>query len=46
MVECLMVARSDRQGAALGYLAVTLAAGLLLVWLGARAAGVIRPPTW
>ncbi|MCH6482110.1 fluoride efflux transporter CrcB [Pseudoxanthomonas sp. LH2527] len=46
MVECLLFARSDRQGSALGYLAVTLALGLLLVWLGARVAGAVRAPTW
>jgi len=47
MLECLLFARSARQGAALGYLAVTLVAGLLLVWLGARLAGTVRPPaTW
>ena len=46
MVECLLFARSDRQGSALGYLAVTLVMGLLLVWLGARGAGAVRAPTW
>ena len=46
MVECLLFARSDRQGSALGYLAVTLVMGLLLVWLGARVAGAVRAPTW
>ena len=46
MLECLMFARSERQAAALGYLAVTLVLGLLLVWLGARTAGAIRPPAW
>ena len=46
MVECLMFARSERQGAALGYLALTLVLGLLLVWLGARTASAIRPPAW
>ena len=46
MLECLMLARSERQAAALGYLAVTLVLGLLLVWLGARTAGAIRPPAW
>jgi CrcB protein len=42
MVECLMFARSEQQGAALGYLAMTLALGLLLVWLGARVATAVR----
>ena len=46
MVECLVFARSDRQGNALGYLALTLVAGLLLVWLGARVAGALRTPAW
>ena len=46
MLECLMLARSERQVAALGYLAVTLVLGLLLVWLGARTAVAIRPPAW
>ncbi|TQM10681.1 camphor resistance protein CrcB [Pseudoxanthomonas sp. 3HH-4] len=46
MVECLLFTRSDRQGNALGYLAVTLVLGLLLVWLGARVAGAIRPQAW
>ena len=44
MLECLLFARSQRSGMLLGYLAVTLAAGLLLVWLGARTAAWIRPP--
>lgn len=44
MLECLLFARSQRSGMLLGYLAVTLVAGLLLVWLGARTAGWIRPP--
>lgn len=46
MVECLLFARTARQGAVFGYLAATLVLGLLLVWAGARAAGAIRPPTW
>lgn len=46
MVECLLFARSDRQGSALGYLALTLVAGLLLVWMGARVAGAGRAPAW
>jgi len=44
MLECLLFARSQRSGMLLGYLALTLAAGLLLVWLGARTAAWIRPP--
>jgi len=43
MVECLLFARSQRSGMVFGYLALTLAAGLALVWLGARAAEWIRP---
>lgn len=46
MVECLLFARTDRHGAALGYLAITLFAGLLLVWLGARLADMVRAPAW
>lgn len=46
MVECLLFARTERQSAALGYLAITLLTGLLLVWLGARLADAVRAPTW
>jgi len=42
MVECLLFAKSQRGEWVLGYLAVTLAAGLALVWLGARVAGALR----
>jgi CrcB protein len=42
MLECLLFARSQRSGLMLGYLALTLVGGLLLVWLGARAAGTVR----
>lgn len=41
MLECLLLARVERTGALLGYLALTLVAGLALVWLGARIAGAI-----
>lgn len=44
MLECLLFARSQRSEQALVYLGVTLVAGLLLVWLGARAATLMRPP--
>ena len=44
MVECLLFARSQRSEMMLGYLALTLFAGLLLVWAGARTAASIRPP--
>lgn len=46
MVECLVFARTDRTGAALGYLAISLAGGLLLIWMGARLATWVRPPAW
>lgn len=42
MLECLLYARSQRSGLMLGYLAITLVAGLALVWLGARAASGFR----
>ncbi|KGQ19040.1 CrcB protein [Lysobacter dokdonensis DS-58] len=44
MLECLLFARSHRSDQALLYLGVTLVAGLVLVWLGARTATWIRPP--
>lgn len=44
MVDCLLLARSQRSGLLMGYLAATLIAGLALVWLGARTATWIRPP--
>ena len=44
MLECLLFARSQRNDQVLLYLAVTLAGGLALVWLGARTAALIRPP--
>jgi CrcB protein len=44
MLECLLYARSQRSGLMLGYLALTVVSGLLLVWLGARAAEAIRLP--
>ena len=42
MLECLLMARAERIGAVMGYLTVTLVAGLFLVWFGTRAAGVLR----
>lgn len=42
MLECLLYARTQRSGLMLGYLAITLVAGLALVWLGARAASGFR----
>ena len=44
MVECLLYARSGRNGLMLAYIAVSLVAGLLLIWLGSKVAGGIRPP--
>lgn len=44
MVECLLYAKSDRNGLMLAYIAVSLVAGLLLIWLGSKTAGAIRPP--
>ncbi len=44
MVECLLLTRSHRGDLMLGYLALTLFAGLALVWLGARTATALRPP--
>ncbi len=42
MLECLLYAKSQRSGLMFGYLAITLVAGLGLVWLGARAASGFR----
>jgi fluoride exporter len=42
MLECLIYMKSGRNGWLLGYLAITLFAGLALVWLGARTAGALR----
>lgn len=42
MLECLLYAREGRQGQVLAYLALTLVAGLLLVWAGARLAQGLR----
>jgi len=44
MVECLLYAKSDRNGLMLAYIAISLGAGLLLIWLGSKTAGAIRPP--
>jgi CrcB protein len=44
MLECLLFARSHRGDQMLVYLAVSLLAGLALVWLGARSAGLMRSP--
>lgn len=42
MLDCLLLAKSQRGGAALAYLAVTLIAGFALIWLGARLAAGLR----
>ena len=44
MVECLLYAKSDRNGLMFAYVAISLVAGLLLIWQGSKAAGFIRPP--
>ena len=43
MLECLLMARSQRQDLLLGYLGGTLVAGFVLVWAGARVAAMLRP---
>ncbi len=43
MLEVLIQARAQRNGLALLYLGLTIGCGLLLVWLGAEAAGRLRP---
>ena len=42
MLECMLLARAARSHLALGYLAATLAGGLLLVWAGAHLAMRVR----
>ena len=42
MLELLMLGRTGRGGAMFGYLALSLASGLALVWLGARLGGWLR----
>ncbi len=46
MVECLLFSRSDRTAWIPIYLGLSLGLGLLLVWMGARVAGWMRPPPW
>lgn len=41
MVECLVYLRAGRPPMMLAYLALTLIAGLVLVWVGARLAGTL-----
>ncbi len=43
MLECLLMARSQRSDLLLGYLGATLVGGFMLAWAGARLAGVLRP---
>jgi CrcB protein len=43
MLEALLYARSARPGLMVAYLAMTLVAGLALVWCGARLAEGLRP---
>lgn len=43
MLECLIFARTGKPALLLGYLAVTLVAGLGLIWIGARLAEILRP---
>lgn len=42
MLECLLMVRTARAPAMVGYLAASLVVGLALVWAGARCAGVFR----
>ncbi len=42
MLECLLLARAQRNDLVLGYLGGTLVAGLVLVWVGARLAELLR----
>jgi CrcB protein len=44
MVECLLYAKSGRTGLMLVYVGASLSAGMLLIWLGSKAAGGIRAP--
>jgi CrcB protein len=43
MLECLLMARSQRHDLLLGYLGGTLVAGFVLVWAGAHLAAALRP---
>jgi CrcB protein len=42
MLEALLYSRSSRPGLLVGYLGLTLAAGLFLVWAGARLGELLR----
>lgn len=43
MVECLVFTRTDRNSLMLAYIATSLVAGLLLVWMGSKVAGGLKP---
>lgn len=45
MLESLLFARSHRSELLVGYLGVSLVAGLGLAWIGARAASLLRSAT-
>ena len=42
MLECLLMARAQRDGTLLAYLGSTLVAGMFLAWTGARLATAMR----
>jgi CrcB protein len=44
MLECLLLARTQRNDMLLGYLGGTLVGGFVLVWAGARVAAMLRGP--
>lgn len=46
MLECLLMARSQRSDLMLAYLGATLAGGFMLVWAGARLAMAMRDTQW
>ena len=46
MLECLLMARTERTTMMMAYLGISLVTGLVLVWLGTKAAGLIRIPVW
>lgn len=43
MLDVLLLGKAGRSADLLGYLGTTLGAGLALVWLGVRLAGLLRP---
>lgn len=44
MLECLLLARTGRSAALIGYLGATLIGGFSLVWLGVWSAKALRAP--